>query len=113
MVVSIWLDQKEGCFCGDYTNPIYNLICIKILDKQTGTNDFKKKIFISYCHEDKDWLTIIMKYLKGLEYEGMEIWFDKKIKTGDEWNPVIKVYRFFQVTAFLWKILLKKIRKEY
>jgi hypothetical protein len=67
-------------------NPIYRKL---FLQANYSIVPEKKKIFISYCHEDKDWLTIIMKYLKGLEYEDIEIWFDKKIKTGDEWNPVI------------------------
>jgi hypothetical protein len=67
-------------------NPIYRKL---FLQANYSIEPEKKKIFISYCHEDKDWLTIIMKYLKGLEYEDIEIWFDKKIKTGDEWNPVI------------------------
>jgi hypothetical protein len=71
------------------TNPIYKSICLKIIKKQSGIKDLKKKIFISYCHKDKDWLTFVMNYLKGLEYEDIEIWFDKKIKTGKQWNPLI------------------------
>jgi len=71
------------------SNTIYSKRFSNDFDQFTYMNEQKKKIFISYCHKDKDWLTIIMNYLKGLEYENINIWFDKKINTGEQWNPVI------------------------
>jgi len=70
-------------------NPVYSKCFSDAFDKLNHMSEHKKKIFISYCHKDKDWLTIIMNYLKGLEHEDIDIWFDKKIKTGEQWNPVI------------------------
>jgi len=67
----------------------YNTVFSKLINEQVSVNNQKKKIFISYCNKDKDWLMIIMNYLKGLEYENINIWFDKKIKTGEQWNPAI------------------------
>lgn len=43
--------------------------------------DQKKKIFISYCKEDNEWLDKLLKYLGPLEYEGIECWYDKKDRT--------------------------------
>jgi len=70
-------------------NPIYKKRFSNILHKRHIVSETNQKIFISYCHKDKDWLEIIMNYLSGLQYEGIEIWFDDKIKTGEQWNPVI------------------------
>ena len=71
------------------SNTIYSKRFSNDFDKLTHMDEHKKKIFISYCHKNKDWLTVIMNYLKGLEYEDIDIWFDKKIQTGEQWNPVI------------------------
>jgi len=88
-----WLYQygliKEKDNLAVIANPIYNTVFSKLINEQVSVNNQKKKIFISYCNKDKDWLMIIMNYLKGLEYENINIWFDKKIKTGEQWNPVI------------------------
>jgi hypothetical protein len=71
------------------SNTIYSKRFSDVSDKMNHMAEQKKKIFISYCHKDKVWLENIMNYLKGLEYEDIDIWFDKKIKTGEQWNPVI------------------------
>jgi len=71
------------------SNTIYSKRFSGASDKMNHMTEQKKKIFISYCRKDKDWLGIIMNYLKGLEHENIDIWFDKKIKTGEQWNPVI------------------------
>jgi len=71
------------------SNTIYSKRFSGASDKINHMTEQKKKIFISYCRKDKSWLNIIMNYLKGLEHEDIDIWFDKKIKTGEQWNPVI------------------------
>jgi len=71
------------------SNTIYSKRFSDVSDKMNHMTAQKKKIFISYCHKDKDWLSIIINYLKSLEYESIDIWFDKKIKTGEQWNPMI------------------------
>jgi len=71
------------------SNNIYSKRFSNDFDQLTYMNEQKKKIFISYCHKDKDWLTIIMEHLNSLQYENINIWFDDKITTGEQWNPAI------------------------
>jgi hypothetical protein len=71
------------------SNTIYSKRFSDVSDKMNHMAQQKKKIFISYCHKDKDWLNIIMEYLGSLQYENFDIWFDDRIKTGEQWNPVI------------------------
>ena len=66
-------------------NPIYYYF----FQEKKQTKNRKKKLFISYCHKDKDWLNIIMAHLKSLEYENIDIWLDEKIQAGEQWNPAI------------------------
>lgn len=61
-----------------------------------NTNDDNKmekkhSIFISYSHEDKEWLTKVLKYLKPLLrfYNNLEVWSDEKIKASDVWKEEI------------------------
>jgi internalin A len=52
----------------------------------------RTKVFISYSHSDKEWLTRLQKHLKTLENEGVEVdvWDDTRIKAGDKWKQEIK-----------------------
>ncbi len=46
----------------------------------------RPKIFISYSHEDKEWLERLLVHLKPLERGGtIDLWDDTRIKTGDRW----------------------------
>jgi hypothetical protein len=50
-----------------------------------------KPLFISYSHNDEEWLLELKKWLKPLEKENLiKIWDDKEIKAGDEWHNEIK-----------------------
>ena len=52
--------------------------------------DVRKTVFISYSHDDGDWLTRVRKSLKLLERKGLiEIWDDSEIKPGDKWREEI------------------------
>jgi len=88
-----WLYQygliKEKKDFAVISNTIYSKRFSNDFDNLTHMTEQKKKIFISYCHKDKDWLTIIMEHLDSLQYENIDIWFDDKIKTGEQWNPAI------------------------
>ena len=71
-------------------NPIYTKCFSKIDNIQLEIKNFKKKIFISYCHEDRPWLDKLIVYLNSLKYSKIEYWFDDKIQTGDEWSAYIQ-----------------------
>ncbi len=49
------------------------------------------KIFISYSHEDKEWLKPLQAHLKPLERDGtIALWDDTQIRTGDRWREKIR-----------------------
>jgi hypothetical protein len=50
------------------------------------------KIFVSYSHKDADFMAedSLIGFLKGLESEGVEFWWDERILTGDKWDDEIK-----------------------
>jgi hypothetical protein len=50
-----------------------------------------KPVFISYSHEDAEWLQKVKKFLKPLEDKGLvNVWDDTHIKPGEEWLPEIR-----------------------
>ncbi len=66
-------------------NVLKSIISISQI-KPEDTNK-RASIFISYCHQDKVWLTRLQTHLKVLNNLGFHIdyWDDTKIKTGDAW----------------------------
>jgi hypothetical protein len=51
----------------------------------------RKKVFISYSHEDREWLEKLKKWLKPLEQSGLlDFWDDSKIEPGEDWREEIK-----------------------
>ncbi|MGR8997942.1 MAG: toll/interleukin-1 receptor domain-containing protein, partial [Gammaproteobacteria bacterium] len=50
------------------------------------------KIFISYSHQDKQYLQkdSLLGFLKGLERDNIEFWTDLEIQPGELWDQVIK-----------------------
>ena len=50
------------------------------------------KIFVSYAHEDKEWLSQIKTHLKVLQHEGiqLEVWDDTRIRPGSSWKEEIE-----------------------
>ena len=51
----------------------------------------KHSIFISYSHEDEEWLKKVLRVLKPLQryYDNVDIWSDKKIMASDDWKEQI------------------------
>ena len=50
-----------------------------------------KQVFVSYSHQDADWLKRIRKFLDPLEQRGLlNIWADTEIQVGAQWLDVIR-----------------------
>ncbi len=51
----------------------------------------RNQVFISYCHEDKEWLEDLQVHLSAFQrFTGLKVWDDTNIKPGDEWNTEIR-----------------------
>ena len=90
-----WLRQfglvKEKNDKAVVANQIYKKRFVYVdSDKTLVAENQQKKLFISYSRKDKIWLEKIVNQLKTLEHSGFEIWFDEKIRTGEEWGPEIE-----------------------
>lgn len=50
------------------------------------------KVFVSYSHQDAGYLEkqSLLGFLRGLERDGVEFWYDQKIGMGDLWDEEIK-----------------------
>jgi hypothetical protein len=50
-----------------------------------------KQVFVSYSHQDVEWLKLIRKFLDPLEKRGLlNIWADTEIQVGAQWMDVIR-----------------------
>lgn len=55
------------------------------------TLEMSKLLFISYSHEDEEWLLELKKWLKPLEQNDLiKIWDDKELKAGVDWRDEIE-----------------------
>jgi len=51
----------------------------------------ESQIFISYSHNDREYLDRLLIHLKPLEKEGLiDVWADTRLKAGDQWRVEIK-----------------------
>jgi len=69
-------------------NPIYQKRFEHIELNKIKSN-YKKKIFISYSHEDRVWLDRLLFHLSPLKYKNIEYWFDESIQIGDKFSEAI------------------------
>jgi len=61
------------------------------IDSTIETGIQVPKIFISYSHDDKEFLKPLKKHLKVLNYEiGFDVWDDSRIKSSQKWKDEIE-----------------------
>jgi hypothetical protein len=63
-----------------------------LIDEVVGETIVRNKVFVSYSHQDKDWLERVQTHLRVLENEGITVnlWDDTKIMSGMKWHNEIK-----------------------
>jgi hypothetical protein len=50
----------------------------------------RTRVFISYSHEDAEWLERLQKHLAPLERDGALVWDDTRLKAGARWREEIR-----------------------
>jgi hypothetical protein len=62
------------------------------INKDLDIINSKKKIFISYSHQDNNWLKKVQTNLKVLKHQNLDfdVWDDTKILAGHKWKDEIK-----------------------
>ncbi len=50
----------------------------------------RNKVFISYSHADERWLDLLLKHLKPLMKDGLQVWSDRDILPGERWPVEIE-----------------------
>ena len=81
-----------------------------------------KKVFVSYSHQDIEWLKKLRTHLSGLKHSGIiEDWTDLDILAGDMWDKKIKesmeqadvficlLSADFVASNYIWNVELKTI----
>lgn len=62
----------------------------------------RDKLFISYAHEDAEWLKRVQRMLKPwIRKGGIDLWSDKDIRPGDRWRAGIEAARASTAVAVL------------
>lgn len=75
----------------------------KMMTDAQGAGLQRNQVFISYCHEDKEWLEGLQVHLSSVQrFTGLKVWDDTNIKPGDEWdNEIRKALIATKVAVFL------------
>lgn len=59
-------------------------------DKITSDSANRPNVFISYSHEDNEYLDRLLVHLKPLEKDGLiDLWVDTRLRAGDKWKQEI------------------------
>ncbi len=90
---------SDDMFIYKYPKPAIELTCKINLDRKVihimhvvaPALVATKPLFISYSHQDKEWLSELRKWLKPLEKSDLvKIWDDREIMVGDQWLEEIR-----------------------
>ncbi len=90
---------SDGMFIYKYPKPVIELTCKMDVDRKVihvmhvvaPALVATKPLFISYSHQDKEWLSELRKWLKPLEKNDLiKIWDDREIMAGDRWAEEIR-----------------------
>ena len=55
-----------------------------------GKTTHSAKVFISYSHEDKRWLTLLQRHMVPLtDTEVIDLWADTRLQGGEKWEQEI------------------------
>ncbi len=79
------------------------------------------KVFISYAHEDREYMETLSRHLAALSQEGLiSAWDDREIRPGDEWESsilqklddadliILLVSHYFLASKYCYTIELKQ-----
>ncbi|ETR68239.1 MAG: hypothetical protein OMM_04673 [Candidatus Magnetoglobus multicellularis str. Araruama] len=68
-------------------NPIYQ----KLFSQTINISKYhSKKIFISYAHEDRNFVDQLIPFLNIVKIHNIDFWFDQKLRPGDDWSAEIQ-----------------------
>jgi len=87
-------DLREGA--NDFTRRVRSEVMSAIESPEDYVRlstlpDEGESVFISYSHQDRQYLERLMTHLKPLEVDGMiDAWVDTKLRAGDKWEDVIE-----------------------
>ncbi|MFT3908236.1 MAG: toll/interleukin-1 receptor domain-containing protein [Ferruginibacter sp.] len=77
-------------------------------------------IFISYSHDDEKYLKKIRSYLRGTDFENIQIWDDNAMKPGELWDDEIKnrlenadIILLLVSMTFLYSTYINKVELTY
>jgi hypothetical protein len=71
----------------EIANPIYQ----KLFSQTINISKYQsKKIFISYAHEDRNFVDQLIPFLNIVKIHNIDFWFDQKLRPGDDWSAEIQ-----------------------
>ena len=69
----------------------YQMVPVRRLIEQQHSQSVRDQVFISYSHQDKQWLDKLQTTLKPLTRKGqLSVWADTEIRAGSKWEVEIR-----------------------
>jgi hypothetical protein len=93
-LIKIYDSNNLNKFSTEFSN-LFHSIILSIQSENTNISTSKrkvnKKIFISYCHKDSEYLERLLIHLKPLlKQELITLWVDTYLRSGDKWKSEIE-----------------------